>query len=408
MRLASEPAGSFGTASAPIDVDHMLEQTSTNASREMMAAWVDKAAGDLLAAISSDALRADRENTPIRREVLFEAAKCGLLGGSLPREVGGGGMSLLSWGHALERVGYLCDDAGFALITSLFQAVANMIFASGHPFLIDKYVRPCSSGARLCAFAYTEDSDAFSIKTRMFRDGADYVINGSKILVTGGSIADSFMLYAVNDETDDLAVVVVDRDDPGVCVIPVETMGLRSAGLAALTFERVRISKEQVIAPFNGIDHVQAFLSPRRAILCGAPIGRMQRIIDDCIKILSRTVRYGDPLTNMQLLQSRLGQMQMKVHASQTLLDRALESLTRGPSNGPFSEIISTAKHEVTEHSISVALDAIRLTGARGYMCSENLERYVRDFLGAVSGAGAQDVLQVNLGAFAIARAHGT
>ena len=373
-------------------------------SRDSISCWVDKFSGSLLEIVSKDAQHLDRMSIPIRREVLIEAARCGLLGASLPRRVGGLGMSHQVWGRALERIGYLCDDSSFTLVISLFQSVASMLMTSGNALLVERYAAPACTGERLVAFAYTEEADAFSIRSTMKQRNGDYVINGSKTMVTGGMIADSYMTYVRNEAADEMAVVLIDRNTPGVHVHPIETMGLRASGLASIRFDSVRLSKEQVITTENGLDHVQSFLNPRRGILCCAAIGRMQHIVDECVKMLSETVRYDAPLTSMQLIQARLGRMQMKVHISRALIDPALDCLDHNAATDLFGEIISTAKHEITENAIAVALDSIRLTGARGYMHSNQFERYLRDFCGLISGAGSQDVLEVNLGALAIAR----
>lgn len=374
------------------------------ASREEAAVWVDQQAGALLRRVSEEAAQLDRAGTPLRREVMLEAARCGLLGASLPRSVGGLGMSLPSWGRALERIGYLCDDASFTLNISLFQAVANMILASGRRELIERYVKPVCSGERLSAFAYTEDSDAFSMRSSLKPMGGDYIVHGHKVMVTAGSVADSYMSYIRNESNGELAVLMIDRQLPGVRVEPIEAMGLRACGLAALHFDGVRVPAEHVITLKDGLEHVQAFLNPRRAMLCCAPVGRMQRIIDECARLLSQTQRYGAPLSSMQLVQSRLGRMQMKVLSSRALVDAALSGLQPDAPPDLFGEAISVAKHEITENAIAVALESIRLSGARGYACKQHFERYLRDFVGMISGAGAQDVLEVNLGAIAAAR----
>ena len=371
-------------------------------SRDAIGRWVDRHAGDLLRRVSEDAPALDLSGTPLPREVMVEAARRGLLSASLPRSVGGLGMSLQAWGRALERIGYLCDDASFALNISLFQAVANAILDGGDAGLIERYVVPVCTARRLLAFAYTEEMDAFSMQSSLRPRGGDYVVSGTKVMVTAGAVADSYMTYVRNESTGDMAVVMIDRDDRGVQVQPIETMGLRSNGLASLHLDSVHVSRERVIRLENGLDHVQDFLNPRRGILCCAPIGRMQRILDECVKMLSQTVRQGAPLTSMQVIQARLGRMQMKVHSARALIDAALSEMHE--FSDLFVEMISTAKHEITESAIAVALESIRLTGARGYAHANHFERYLRDLCGLISGAGSQDVLELNLGAIAAAR----
>ncbi|MCX4242441.1 acyl-CoA dehydrogenase family protein [Paraliomyxa miuraensis] len=371
-------------------------------SRERIARWVTDVAGALLERMSETTLARDRDGTPIDRGDLREAARCGLLGASLPVEVGGRGMSTRRWGRVLEHVGGACEDGSFALLVSLFPAVARMIHASGRADLVDRYVRGCITGEALVSFAYTEDSDPFSLASTLESAGDDVIVTASKTMVTGGAIADAYMTYVVDQTNGDLAVVIIDRGVPGVEVVPIDTMGLRGAGLASVHFRGVRIPRSQVMLEHGGLDHVQMFLNPRRAILCCAPVGRMERIIEDCVRRLSRTVRYGQPLTAMQVVQARLGKMKLALNVARTLLDRALLELDEGSAHPLFDEYVSTAKFQITEAAIALSLDAMYLLGSHGYTRAVPVERYLRDFCGLLAGAGAQDVIQTNLGMMAI------
>lgn len=374
------------------------------ASRESVERWVDEAAGPLLSRMSQTSLGRDRDGTPIAHDDLEEAGRCGLLAASLPREIGGLGLGSQSWGRVLQCVGEVCEDGSFALLLSLFPAVAGMIYASGRSDLIARYAQPCSTGERLVSFAFTEDNDAFSFSSTLRAKGEDFILDGRKTMVTGGAIAHAYMTYVVNQATGDLAVVLVDRDAPGVEVHPIDTMGLRGAGLAALHFNGVRVEKAQVMVEHNGLDHVQMFLNPRRATLCCAPVGRMRRIIADTVRHLSTTVRYGRPLTSMQSVQGRIGKMRMALNVSQMLLDRSLLELelNEGSAVPIFDANISTTKHQITEHAIALAIDALHLWGSNGYARTTPIERYLRDFCGLIPGAGAQDIIQVNLGLMTI------
>ncbi len=379
-------------------------EAGLEASRESVALWVTDVAGPLLAQLSETTLARDRDGTPLDRVALRDAARCGILGASLPVEVGGRGMGTRAWGRVLEHIGGACEDGSFALLVSLFPAVAKMIYTSGRSDLIDRYVRGCATGEVLVAFAYTEDSDPFSFSSTLVREGSHVIINGTKTMITGGAIADAYMTYVADQATGDLAVVIVDRNLPGVSVTPVDTMGLRGAGLASVTFRDVRVPKAQVMLERDGLEHVQLFLNPRRAVLCCAPVGRMERIIDDCVAKLAKTIRYGQPLTAMQSVQARVGKMKLALNVSRALLDRALLELDEGVSDPLFDEIVSTAKFQITENAIALSLDALYLLGSHGYTRAMPVERYLRDFCGLLAGAGAQDIIQTNLGVMAIGR----
>lgn len=356
----------------------------------------------ILASLSADAELRDEAAIPPPRELFTELAGLGLVGAALPVSVGGGGKGVADWGRILQHLGYHCEDSAVSLNISLFQAVAAMILESGNSDLVDRHVRAACRGERLTAFAYTEDSDAFSMRSALVQRNGGYVASGAKEMVTAGQVADSFMTYVVSPDQSDIAVILLDRDMEGVSVSPVKTLGLRSSGMASLTFDNVTVPESHVLMLHGGLEHVQTFLNARRVTLCCGPLGRMKRIVESCVGEMNQRVRYGAPLSDMQLVQARIGRMQANVTVAETLLEKALTSLAALPRQVDV-KLVSATKLAVTERLISVALDALRLTGARGYAQGCGFGRFLRDCLGLVAGAGAQDILETNIGMITIA-----
>lgn len=349
--------------------------------------------------VNPGAIERDASGTSLSRALLERSAELGLLNYSLPRELGGGGADAFAWGVALEQVGYLCVDGSFPLVLSLHAAVAHAILRGASPMMLERYVVPMIQGRRLGCFAYTEGADAFSFRSTAVRRGDRWILDGDKQLVTGGAHGDVFMTYVRRTDHDDLAVFLVERDDPGVSVEPVEVAGLRAAGLSALRLRAVEVPDERMLVPTDGISHAQLFLNDRRGLLVCGPLGRMRGIVEEVARTVQQTVRYGQPVSSLPNVQATLGRMFVAVEAAQAMVHRALWGMRRPDRNPIFDASMAAAKHFVIEQAIAVATAALRLTGSAGFLRGNHYERYLRDFHGGIAGGGAQDILEVNLGA---------
>jgi alkylation response protein AidB-like acyl-CoA dehydrogenase len=349
------------------------------------------------------ATQRDENCEVIPRPVFEQAAAMGLLNYLIPGQAGGVGGSRRVFGLLLEQVGYLCSDMAFATMLSMYADVPNVIYRAGRPALVDDYVRPMAHGRKLGTFAYTDYGDAFDFRTRVVRKGNQYVVNGVKCMQTGGALADVFITYA-RDADDDLRVLLVDRNDPGVTISPVRTLGLRSAGLTRLELTDVVLDAERDLSGADGLADAQAFLNSRRMFLVCPLVGAMRNIIETCVRHLDLVIREGQPLTQAQTVQARLGNMYAKSLTSQAILHEALDRIGRGEINEMFDPAISAAKFVIAENVIDVSEKAVRLTGWRGYSQELPFERMHRGAMAALTGQTAQDVLEINLGVIATAQ----
>lgn len=299
----------------------------------------------------------DEVGSPIPREYLQMAAELGLLGYAMPTEVGGGGGDPLRWGQ-------------------------------------------------FGAFAYTDGADPFSFETVARKVPGGYVLDGEKKIITGGANADVFLTYA-RSEADDLLVFIVEREDPGAEVTPLEVTGFRAAGLSSLRLTEVRIPAERVLVEADGISHAQRFLNRQSCYFVCGPMGRMQAIFESCIRQLGETVRYQRPLTELQNVQSAIGRMYVAIANARLMLHHALGLIAQGQSDPIWDPISWTAKYQVTESALEVVLTAMRLLGTKGVFKAEPYERYLRDISGMLAGGNPQDTLLVDLGIAATSRLPG-
>jgi alkylation response protein AidB-like acyl-CoA dehydrogenase len=346
------------------------------------------------------AARRDEACEVIPRTVFEQAAEIGLLNYLIPAGAGGFGGGRRAFGLLLEQIGYLCSDPAFATMLSMYADVPNVIDRARRPVLLERYVRPMARGEKLGTFAYTDYGDAFDFRTRVVRDGDRHVVSGVKCLQTGGALADVFVVYA-RDETDDIRVLLVDRDDPGVSTTPVATLGLRSAGLTQLRLDGVVLDAERDLSGSDGLADAQIFLNSRRMFLVCPLVGMMKRIVETCVRQLDTVVREDRPLTQAQAVQARLGNMYAKYLTSRAILRDALDRIGRGEVNEMFDPVVSAAKFVITENVVDVGERAIRLTGWQGYATELPLQRMYRAAMAALTGQTAQDVLEINLGVVA-------
>jgi alkylation response protein AidB-like acyl-CoA dehydrogenase len=352
--------------------------------------------------INPQTQRRDQEGESFPKALLSELSTMGLLGYSLPVSIGGRGEDILRWGLLLEDLGYLCEDGSLPLLLSLRVAVVKAIYEGGNAAQIDRYIPAMVRGELAGAFAYSDGTDPFNFRSGVSHDGDKLCLRGEKLLITGGTTADIFLTYLKDRTSGDLLVILVHKDDPGVSLSPVAVTGFRSAGLATLRINDVILGKERLLTQVDGLSHAQRFLNQRRPLLvCGA-LGRMRAIRDRCVRELLQTERYGQPLTEMQNVQATIGRMTIRIESARALLLRTLTRMRDGESDALFDPLPSAAKHHVTEQALEVVLCAMRLLGGQGYLKDSALERYLRDFTGLIPGAGAQDILEVNLGVGAI------
>ena len=373
-------------------------QEQTNLQLDNIPAWVDSVAGQFLADVSSTCAERDRKSEAFDRSLLKSPEACELLRASLPREVGGGGLNAAEWGRVVEHIGRICDDGSFGLALSLFPAVANTIHATGNEYLTDRYVCGLADGSTVASFAYTENADGLSMKSVLKHDGEELIVQGEKIMVGGGMLADAFMTYVVDEAADELCVVMLEPGDPGVRLEPLETMGLRSAGMAKIVMNDVRIPKNRLLAPEGGLAHAQNFLNPRRTLLSCISLGRMARTINVCVDHLNRTIRHDQPLSALGSVQAKLGRMRVEYEAAKSLIHGSLDAIAAAELNGGVDDTPSVAKYKCTQSVLNVTRWAFELMGGSAYLTSNPIERYVRDCYGMIPGAGAQDILEVNVG----------
>ena len=392
------PSLNRGPLQAKLKVDTTLSPTvqheQFNMLKGRMAAFVGSR-------VNPGALERDHQALTIPRDIMLESARVGILSASFPTHLGGAGLDPLTYGLFLEELGRVSEDFSFVMLASLFPAVSNTILETADASMIDRYIRPAVQGECFASFAYTEGADPFSFRTGCVKDRDEYVINGEKYYVMGGMLADIFMVY-VRDQNNDLLPFIIERQDPGVDVIPLTNMsGLRAVGLAKLMLKSVRIPESRLVVSSDGLSHVQRFLNLRRiSAMCGL-VGRMHAILDDLTGNLNSTIRYGEPVSVMPNVQAVLGKMYVSIETSRSMLYRSLHRVHRNDFDPHWDPILAATKYWIVDQANQLMLNVYRLAGGKGYIHDQHYGRFQRDFAGLIPTVGAQDVLEVDLGVWA-------
>jgi alkylation response protein AidB-like acyl-CoA dehydrogenase len=346
--------------------------------------------------INPSAIFRDQTYSTFDDETLHEMGQLGLIGFTAAKSIGGGGRTWEEWGHALEEIGYLADDSGLPMLLSYRETANNLVHHSGlqgRPYLIEQYAKPAARGEAFIGWLYTEEKDVYNLETTAVKLGDRYILNGHKTASTGGMSCTSWIVYAATEDGSDTLALMVERDDPGVTVTPLRTLGLRSLGLAELTEDRI-------VTPSDGLSHGQIFVNERRVTGAAWLLGRMRALIDKVIEDTQPKVRFNRKLSEFDTFKAGVGRMHMAVERSRATAYRVFERTEAGRETKAYlhDPLVSIGKYLATEAAIEVADIAQRLTGGHGYFEPFGIDRYLRDFYGVVPIIGGQTAIETQIG----------
>jgi alkylation response protein AidB-like acyl-CoA dehydrogenase len=318
------------------------------------------------------------EEECIPPELIRKIADLGFLGASFPQEYGGGGFGEVGYCVMQEEMGRGC------LSTSTFigahQSIgANAIYIGGSEELKKKYLVPLAEGKYIGGFALTEataGSDSFNLRTRAHLDGNEWVINGEKLWITNGGFADILSVFARTERG--ISAFVVETKTPGFHAGPKEKkMGIRGSMTNAITFENVRIPKENLIGvDGRGFLIAMKTLDAGRLGLGAACLGAMKELLEMSTKYAKERKQFDEPLSHFQSIQFMLADMAMTIYALESMVYRTAQEYDEKKS---VSRQAAYVKLYASEQLCKVADKAVQIHGGMGYSRELPIERYYRD-----------------------------
>ncbi|MFJ2192241.1 acyl-CoA dehydrogenase family protein [Kitasatospora sp. NPDC087861] len=341
------------------------------------AARVD-AAAELAAAVRGEAGRWD-EHGALPDEAVRAVAAAGLLGLDLPARHGGAGATPAQLGEAVAHLGGVCG-ALRALLTVQGMTAAALLRWGGEAQRAH-WLPALASGDRLAGFAATEreaGSALAEVGTRIEDDGEQVVVTGAKRWVTFGQSADVFLVLGRTDAGP--TAVLVEGDRPGIVREPVTgQLGLRAARIAHLTFDRVRVPRENLVAPPGlGLTHTAAVaLDHGRFTVAWGCVGMAEACLADAAEHAARRVQGGAPLADHQLVRSLLARSAVDAAGARALAERAAEARAGSPLGAATETVV--AKYAAAGAAKAVADRAVQVLGSAGCEPGSRAGRFYRD-----------------------------
>ncbi|MER1957535.1 MAG: acyl-CoA dehydrogenase [Solibacillus sp.] len=317
------------------------------------------------------------------RHLLKKMGELGLMGITAPAEYGGAEMDFTSYILAIHELSKV--SAVMGVILSVHTSVGtNPILYFGSDAQKEKYVPKLAAGEYIGAFCLTETgagSDAGSLKTRAVRDGADYVLDGSKVFITNGGEADVYIVFAsTNPETGTrgISAFIVEKDTPGFIVGKDEKkMGLHGSRTVQLTFENMRIPAENLLGEEGqGFKIAMANLDVGRIGIAAQSLGIAEAALEAATDYAKEREQFGKPIAQQQAVGFKLADMATAVEASKLLVYSAAHLRSEGY---PCGKEASMAKLFASQTAMDTAIEAVQIFGGYGYTEDYPVERYFRD-----------------------------
>nr|WP_317996483.1 acyl-CoA dehydrogenase [Vulcanimicrobium alpinum] len=307
-----------------------------------------------------------------------------LLGIPFPEEYGGLGGSFVTYVKVVEEVAKAC--ASSSLIIAVQELGALPILIGGTDEQKRRWIPDLASGKKIAAYALTEPgsgSDAAgSMRTKARRDGDDYVLDGTKIWITQGSVADVTTVFAVTDPAkgpNGISAFVLEKGTPGFTVGKLEKkMGIRGSPTVELSFENCRVPAANMLgAEGEGFKIAMKVLDKSRPGIAAQALGIAQGALDYATEYTKQRVAFGKPISQQQGLQFMLADMKTEVEAARLLL---YEAASKCDENAPdVTTWAAMAKLKCGDTAMSVTVDAVQLLGGYGYSTEYPVERMMRD-----------------------------
>lgn len=337
----------------------------------------------------------DREQR-FPREALNEMAELGFLGMLVPEEWGGAQTGHLAYAMALEEIA--AGDGACSTIMSVHNSVGCMpILKFGSEAQKQQFLRPLASGQMLGAFALTEPqagSDASDLRTRARRDGADYILNGSKQFITSGSHAGMVIVFAVTDPQagkKGISAFIVPTDTPGYNVVRIEEkLGQHASDTCQLQFDDMRIPASLRLGEEGeGYRIALGNLEGGRIGIASQAVGMARAAHEAACAYARERHTFGKPIIEHQAVAFRLADMATQIAAARQLVQHAAVLREAGL---PCLTEASMAKLFASEMAERVCSSAIQTLGGYGYLKDFPLERIYRDVRVCQIYEGTSDV----------------
>jgi isovaleryl-CoA dehydrogenase len=343
----------------------------------------------------------DRSNK-FPRDLWPELGALGLLGITVEEEWGGSGLGYLAHCVAMEEISRASAAVGLSYGAHSNLCV-NQIRRNGSAEQKKRYLPKLISGEHVGALAMSEPnagSDVVSMRTRAARRGDRYVLNGSKMWITNGPLAETIVVYAKTDSTAGsrgITAFIVENGFKGFSTAPkLDKLGMRGSDTGELVFTDCEVPAENVLgAEGNGVNVLMSGLDYERAVLAAGPIGVMQACLDLVIPYVHQRSQFGQPIGRFQLIQAKLADMYVALSTAKAYVYAVAKACDRGETT---REDAAGAILYAAERATWMALETIQCLGGNGYINDYPAGRLLRDAKLYEIGAGTSEIRRMLIG----------
>lgn len=316
-------------------------------------------------------------------DIFKKMAELGLTGIPWPEEYGGIGSDYLAYCIAIEELSKVCASTGVTL--SAHTSLAGWpIYKFGSEEQKQKYLRPMAQGETIGAYGLTEPgsgSDSGAMRTTAVADGGDYILNGTKIFITNGGIADTYVVFALTDPASrqkGTSAFIVEKDFEGFSVGKKEKkLGIRSSPTTELIFENCRVPKENLLGKEGeGFKIAMMTLDGGRNGIAAQAVGIAQGALDAAVDYAKEREQFGKPIAAQQGIGFKLAEMATSVEAARLLTYQAAWLESEGL---PYGKESAMSKLFAGDAAMKVTTEAVQVFGGYGYTKDYPVERFMRD-----------------------------
>jgi isovaleryl-CoA dehydrogenase len=343
----------------------------------------------------------DRKNE-FPRDLWPKLGDLGLLGITVEEKLGGAGLGYLEHCVAMEEISRASGSVGLSYGAHSNLCV-NQIRRNGTVDQKKRYLPKLISGAHVGALAMSEPgsgSDVVSMRTRADKKGTKYILNGSKMWITNGPLADTIVVYAKTDATAGargMTAFLVEKKFKGFSTAQkLDKLGMRGSDTGEIVFQDCEVPEENVLgAVGNGVNILMSGLDYERVVLAAGPLGLMQAAIDLVIPYIHDRKQFGQSIGRFQLMQAKIADMYVGMNAAKSYVYAVAKACDEGRTT---REDAAGAILFASERATQMALEAIQTLGGNGYINEFPAGRLLRDAKLYEIGAGTSEIRRMLIG----------
>jgi len=317
------------------------------------------------------------------RDLIKKGAQLGFVGVFIKKEYGGLGLGFLEHATILEEFWRVDPGLGQVFSSLTFGAEELQFFGSEEQK--KKHLPPLVKGEQIMAFSITEPeagSDTASATTSAVKDGEEYVINGNKVMITNGTIANFILVYCLTNPEEASkskrhSIILVETDRPGYKADQIHRkMGIRASDTANIYYNNVRVPKKNLVGvEGNGFRQLMKFFDHSRSYVAAHGVGLAQGAMEQAINYVKKRKQFGKAIASFQATQFKIADMATLIETARALVHKTCWNLDRGTVD---SQLAAMAKWWACNVAVRVVDEALQMHGGYGYLEDYPIERFYR------------------------------